>query len=304
MRCPIHRVRLLDVCPHCKRPIAYRVTAAFAAHPLACPLCAHPFLPDPTVLARQSPNDLVDGPLLKWQHYLAHYAYWFIGGTPSHRDDAGRFLPAEDRKSSADGDAQRLSFIAPLQDGLVEPPPLPLPGSIAADAAGPGSAGPHLAREPPFSREDWPHFYTRDFLALYHRYARAQVQQQRLEHPDHQLATLCWRRTWNGAIARACAVGNVFAEPPFGIAEWLAFADPVSLRSPAKLRTASLVERFDEDLVHTWTAWMQLLQYLGPQGIKPHPRLVPARACWLGSPDLAAEAPALGSPRRHGQDAC
>ena len=223
-RCPIHRRRLQEACPRCRTAIAYRLDAGFAARPFACPHCGHPFLPDPTVLARQRPAAGPHPHVLCWQRFLAHYACWFAGGSHGGRDAAGRFVKAEDKAARNAAAAGRLTFVGALQQVLVEPPPVPCASSSPPAASSTIALGPRpwVASDavPVYSRSQWPHFHSRRFLRLYRCYARFL---DGLRQPG--LASQCqvtswWRRSWEGAFARPCAQDQVLSEPPFGIAEW------------------------------------------------------------------------------------
>ena len=115
IRCPIHHVRLREACRHCRDRIPYRLDAAFAARPFACPRCAHPLLADATIL--MLPHGNVDGlaNVLRWQRFLAKYAYWYASGMRIPRDDAGRFVPRTDGSPHGGHAPKRLTFIGVLQ---------------------------------------------------------------------------------------------------------------------------------------------------------------------------------------------
>lgn len=295
VRCPIHDARLHEVCPRCCVRIPYRLNAAFAARPFACPLCAHPLLADPRSLMQPYRTAAGLDKVLKWQRYLAQYVQWYRGAPRTQRDDAGRFVPNADTARSDRAITQRLTFIGVLQQHVCEPPPLPLFGVPRASAApsrvpvapfGNSSA-------PSFSRQWWPHFHTKRFLTLCDRYSRyGRRRDQSDDSAPHRRATLWWRRSWDGAIARGRATSvDTFDDPPFGISEWLAFAP----RAHALASDVILGRRFEDDLHLTWNAWLGIINHLGDDAkVGLHARLVPARACWLAAAVFEPEAPVLG----------
>ena len=298
VRCPIHGGRLHEGCLRCRAPIPYRLDAAFAARPFACPTCARSLLPEPTALAQPRRDDARHEHLQKWQRFLGHYAYWYANGKLPRHDNAGRFVHPSQHVTRNLAVKTRLSFVGALQLRLLEPPPLPLLASPTPTKP-PSRAAPatqHKKRpEPGFPRHLWPHFHTPRFPALYRRYTGFHG---RLERPDcAHLAqvTLWWRRSWEGAIARPCPAAQAFDAPPFGVAEWLAFASASASHplTPSSITDLSL--RFEQDLWTTWQAWAHVLHLVGadsPAGL--HPRLVPPRACWLTEPPFETESPALG----------
>jgi hypothetical protein len=88
---------------------------------------------------------------------------------------------------------------------------------------------------------------------------------------------------------------TAFDDPPFGVAEWIAFSpEPDSKQSPAT-NHFNLAVRFEEDLQITWNGWSELLKQMpnnSPIGL--HPKLVPPRGCWLDEPQFSPSATALG----------
>lgn len=293
-RCPIHLQRLRDACPNCAHRIAYRLDASFLGHPFACPHCNHPWLEDPRILARNlsaaTPNDAV----VRWQHYIGAYAYWYADGTRPLRDPQGRFVPSDIARRRI---LQELGFIARLQQRLRLPPPLPL---VARANHLPRSRPHRLLPIPPqiepcFSRDAWRHFHSRPFIKLYQRYVRAVQLLQRRDTIHSQPVTHWWRRSWEGAVAQPLAESNASPFPPFGIAEWLGFVPHPMPRPKPSEPYRSLAARFEQDLQDTWEAWRQLLADLDPSALRAlHPRLIPPRACWLKPPTFEAGTPALG----------
>ena len=295
-RCPIHHVRLRGVCRRCRGRIPYRLDAAFAARPFACPHCAYPLLADATIL--MMPHRSADGlaSILRWQRFLAKYAYWYASGLRAPRDEAGRFVPRADGSRRGEPVAKRLAFIGVLQRYVKDPPPLPQFGSTRVVVT-PSAQHDDLTvshSEPSFSRQWWPHFHTKRFRALYQRYSRFHDRLQRFEQSAHHV-TLCWRRSWEGAMARICTPDQHLEDPPFGVAEWSAFAPRADRSASTDVDHARLALRFEQDLQLTWDAWGDVINHLGPDShIALHPRLIPPRACWMAEPPIVPESPALG----------
>jgi hypothetical protein len=299
-RCPIHDDRLLEACPGCGGQIPYRLDSAFAANPLACPHCLRSLLADLTVLMRTHLRFPGCDNILRWQRLLAKYAYWYAIG-PRSRIEPGDpavggavGLGRAKRNAAA---TNSLAFIGTLQDVLREPPLMP---SIASRRT---AIGPHphrrvvaafdLSWQPSFTNACWPSFQTQIFVDLCHRYARFHHDHQRHDSMRNRRITHWWRRTWDGAISRPIPPSGSFEEPPFGVAEWVAFSPP--LDSALSAGTASLVSRFDEDLQLTWDGWSGVLDQIDcPLHAGLHPRLVPPRSCWLAEPPIHPDAPALG----------
>ena len=148
---------------------------------------------------------------------------------------------------------------------------------------------------PGYSRSRWPGFHSRRFLVLYRRYVGFldRLRQPGLASRRH--VTAWWRRSWEGAFSRPCTPDQVLSEPPFGIAEWLAFAATVQGPGGTGALPADLHHRFDHDLARTWDAWSSVLSH---PGLDAHealdPRLVPPRACWLPGPAFEPGSAALG----------
>ena len=299
-RCPIHNDRLLDACPACGGQTPYRLDAAFAAHPLACPHCLRFLLSNPTVLMRVDQHAADADKLLQWQRLLAKYAYWYPV-TPRPRNEFGdaavgsiisaSFVKPIGRTSN------RLAFIGALQDVRRAPPVMPSMASRRKAIERPPHRRIDTAFDdewqPPFADAAWPSFQTRTFIDLSRRYARFHHDHHRLDSVRTRRVTHWWRRSWDGAIARPITLGVCFDDPPFGVAEWVAFSLPIHPASSASM--VSLVSRFDEDLQLTWDTWSCVLDQIDDAlqaGL--HPRLVPPRSCWLAEPPTHTDAPALG----------
>lgn len=115
------------------------------------------------------PHRSADGlaSILRWQRFLAKYAYWYASGLRVPRDEAGRFVPRADGSRRDEPVAKRLAFIGVLQRYVKEPPPLPLFGSTRAVVTPPTQYD-NLTlshSEPSFSRQWWPHFYTKPVVS-------------------------------------------------------------------------------------------------------------------------------------------
>ena len=206
------------------------------------------------------------------------------------------FIPRADGSSRGEPVAKRLAFIGVLQRYVKDPPPLPLFGStrvVVTPSAQPDDLTvSHSA--PSFSRQWWPRLHTKRFLALYQRYSRFHNRLQQFEQPAHHV-TLCWRRSWEGAMARICTPDQNLEDPPFGVAEWSAFAPRTDRKASTDVDHARLALRFEQDLQLTWDAWVDVINHLGSEShIALHPRLIPPRACWMAEPPIVPESPALG----------
>lgn len=294
--CPIHHLPLRDTCTSCRNKIPYRIDAGFAAHPFACPHCAHRLLPDPTALARQAHAALSHDAIISWQLFLATYVFWYAEGRQTWRDDSGRFLDRE-KTPSNHSVARRFDFIGALQSKLNKPPPLPILKMNMELLAGmaPESMSTAIIAAPGFSRRYWRRFHTRRFLSLCRRYSHFCDRLQQLNLPRQREATLWWRRSWEGAISRQCDETTTFTDPPFGIAEWACFSV-----LPNRMLKRAVIEqqiglRLEQDLRSTWHAWYSVIVHLNNRSCRDlHPYLVPPRACWLTSPTFDPGSSALG----------
>ena len=132
-------------------------------------------------------------------------------------------------------------------------------------------------------------------MKLYKRYEdTARALQQRDVHRS-QPVTRWWRRSWEGVLARSWKDSTTSCFPPFGIAEWLAFAPHPAPRPKPGEPFRSLEQRFEQDLLETWDAWRELIDDSDPRIVRAlHPHLVPPRACWLKQPSFEPGTPALG----------
>jgi len=297
-RCPIHLRPLLEACPSCRLRIAYRLDAAFAAHPFACPSCAHRLMEDPTVLARPSPAAAPHETLARWQRFVATYAYWYADGQRPVRTESGCFAPREQisRKLQID---TRMAFLRSLQSRLSDPPPLPRLMQAGVPVTSDWNRQLRFGKAPTvsFSHPLWPRFYHKNFIGLAKQVARWSSMMTALtaSSPEQAETTLWWRRSWQGAIARTCTANTLFDDPPFGVAEWAGFA-------PARASNLSLPQwhrwlglRLERDLECTWQAWSSMLAHVRHRAREAiHPNLVPTRACWLGEPPFDPRSTALG----------
>ena len=288
-RCPIHDEKLLKACPGCGGRIAYRLDPAFAANPFACPHCSRPLLADATVLMQPGLGAGASDTLLAWQRFLGRYAAWYAFG-----QKARHALPSPGARVTGS-----LGFIGALQGVMREPPSVPSIGSMRP------AMSPWPARQaralvdrfwrPSFTARRWPHFRTVSFVGLCRRYER--FHHLCLRHDgllDHEV-THWWRRSWEGATARPCTADVAFEEPPFGIAEWVAFS-PVDWHESTKAASSRLIARFEEDLQLTWDAWSVVVSQVPISAHAAlHPAIVPPRSCWLAEPLIGPEATALGS---------
>ena len=109
------------------------------------------------------------------------------------------------------------------------------------------------------------------------------------------VGAICTSKNNANTCLRICSAQTSFLDPPFGVAEWIAFSpEPDSKQSPEKNHD-NLVVRFEVDLQITWNGWSELLKQMpsrSPIGL--HPRLVPPRGCWLAEPQFSPSATALG----------
>ena len=114
--------------------------------------------------------------------------------------------------------------------------------------------------------------------------------------PSDRGATAWWHRSWQGARARACSAETSFEDPPFGVAEWVAFSKQPASRTSRRAAQQALSQRFEQDLQVTWLAWSELLQQVPKSSSKGlHPMLIPPRGCWLAEPTFSPTSTALGS---------
>ena len=191
-----------------------------------------------------------------------------------------------------------LGFIGTLQSVMREPPSVPSIGSMrTAMSPWPARhAGALVDRvwRPSFTARRWPHFRTVSFVGLCRRYERFHHLCLRQDNLSDRHVTHWWRRSWEGATARPCTADVAFEEPPFGIAEWVAFS-PVDWHESTKAAPGRLIARFEEDLQLTWDAWAAVVSQVPTSAHAAlHPAIVPPRGCWLTEPLNGPEAPALG----------
>lgn len=141
----------------------------------------------------------------------------------------------------------------------------------------------------------WPHFQAITFVDLHRRYARFHHDHQRHDSVRDRRVTHWWRRTWDGAISRQVSTSVSFEDPPFGVAEWVAFSPPLDYGLSTRAAQDNLILHFEEDLQLTWDSWSGVLNQVRTSSHAGlHPSLVPPRSCWLNEPAIQAEAPVLG----------
>ena len=294
--CPIHGTRLIHACPACHSVVPYRLDAAAAANPLACPSCYRLLVSDPTVLLRPYRNARKTENLLDWQRLLTKYAHWY-----SNLISIPRTISGEGAKISSNIPLRkdRLAFVGALQGASPKAPVLSsnaeLRASCAVSATPTNESASNTEWLAPFTKGRWPHFQSKAFADLCRLFCRLNEHHRKSDDPTNCRTTWWWRRAWQGATARTCSAHTTFDDPPFGVAEWIAFSpEPDSKQSPAT-NHFNLVLRFEEDLQITWHGWSELLKQMptnSPIGL--HPKLVPPRSCWLNEPQLSPCATALG----------
>jgi hypothetical protein len=295
-RCPIHGDRLIDTCPSCHCTIPYRLDTAFVANPLACPNCCAPLVGDPTVFLQAYSSANKSGNIWGWQRLLAKYAHWYaIVPRPRHPIAAHPTTGAQARVARP---KIRLAFVGALQDVLLLAPSMPSIAQLRAGIDAPASARtvePKSRWAPPFARQFWPHFHGAGFVDMCRRFSRFDAQHREQDDSKDQRTTDWWRRSWQGATARACSANTDFDDPPFGVAEWLAFRSQPALWTSATSNHRALVQHFEQDLESTWDAWSLLLKQMpGATQRGLHPRLIPPRGCWLNEPTFLPSSTALG----------
>jgi len=273
---------------------------AFANHPLRCPHCLRSLLAHPTALQRSALLASDADKIMQWQRLLAKYAYWYTLGPRARTDttnpeDGGtiEFRRARHKSKAADS----LAFIGHLQ-GVMRVPPLMPSMALRRASMQPSPKmrdhpAPCSAWQPSFSNALWPSFHTQEFRDLCARYAQFHAGRQRDDGDRGHWVTHWWRRTWEGAVSRPIPPGITFEDPPFGVAEWLAFSPDHESGEGADM--PKLLSRFDEDLQLTWDSWSGVLDQVNdPTRAGLHPRLVPPRSCWLDEPPVFPDAPVLG----------
>jgi hypothetical protein len=302
-RCPTHNARLIQACPHCKSVIPYRLDAAAAATPLACPTCRSPLVADSTVLALAHPIAGTCTNLADWQRLLARYASWYCIATPSRqRTAAGGTLACSNipSRSPLPTPIDRLAFIGTLQEAQPKAPFLSSTAELREDAtwaAIPTDEPPwDSSWKAPFGTQHWPHFQATAFLDLSRRFSRMTSLHRERDTPNDRRTTAWWQRAWQGATSRPGSARTTFEDPPFGVAEWVAFSKQPASRTSQRAAQQDLALRFEQDLQITWRAWSELLQQM-PKGSSKglHPMLIPARGCWLNEPTFTPTSTALGS---------
>jgi hypothetical protein len=298
--CPIHRVRLIQVCPNCKISIPYRLDPAAAATPLACPSCSAPLVADWTVLARRHQATGVNQNLAAWQQLLARYAKWYCNVAHVRQPVlAQQARPHANTLCQNDLPRDRLSFIGALQEVLHKAPRLASNAELRQRTAGavmPESKSAFdVTWKVPFSKQQWPHFHTAVFIELCRRFDRRDTLHRQHDVPRDRRTTAWWRRTWQGATARHCLAHTIFDVPPFGVAEWFAFSTAPAPQASGWATQHTLMARFEQDLQLTWLAWSELLKQMPSNSSKGlHPRLIPPRGCWLSEPSFLPSSTALG----------
>jgi hypothetical protein len=300
-QCPTHNARLIQACPHCKSAIPYRLDPATAATPLACPTCTSPLVPDSTVLARAHHVAGTSKNLSDWQRLLARYASWYCNAPRlRQRVLAGDTISCADMASRTALPRDRLAFIGTLQEVLHRAPFLSSNAELRGDvtwAITPPDEPPWDASwKAPFGTQQWPHFQATAFVDLCRRFSRITHLHRERDTPNDRHATAWWRRTWQGATARPCSAQTTFDDPPFGVAEWVAFSTQPASKASRWVAHQTMALRFEEDLQLTWLAWSELLEQMpqcSSQGL--HPRLIPPRGCWLDEPKFSPSSTALGS---------
>jgi hypothetical protein len=152
--------------------------------------------------------------------------------------------------------------------------------------------------QPSHANGRWPHFQATTFIDLHRRYARFHYDHQRHDSVRNRRVTNWWRRTWDGAISRQVSTSVSFEDPPFGVAEWVAFSPSLDYGLSARAAAQdNLILHFEEDLQLTRDSWSGVLNQVRTSSHAGlHPSLVPPRSCWLNEPAIQAEAPVLGFP--------
>lgn len=281
-----------------------RMKAAAEATPLACPTCTSPMVADSTVLARAhhiAGMSKMSKNLADWQRLLARYVSWYCNGPRLRpRVFAGDTLPHEAIPSRHPLPGDRLAFIGTLQEVVHRAPVL----SSNAELRGAVNWSVTAPDEPPwegsswkapFGAQHWPHFQATAFVDLCGRFSRITHLHRERDTPNDTGATAWWHRTWQGATARPCSVQTSFDDPPFGVAEWVAFSKQPASSTSRRAAQQALALRFEQDLQLTWLAWSELLQQMPKCSSKGlHPMLIPPRGCWLDEPTFSPSSPALG----------
>lgn len=300
-RCPTHNAPLIQACPHCGKTIPYRLDPAAVATPLGCPTCMSPLVADLTILAHA--HHIV-GPsknLADWQRLLARYASWYCNATHLRRLTVPEnTISCEDIPPRSPLPINRLAFIGALQEALPKAPFLSSNAELrqsATCAVIPTDEPPwDSSWKAPFGTQHWPHFQTTAFLDLSRRFSRMTSLHSERDTPNDRRATAWWQRTWQGATSRPCSAQTTFDDPPFGVAEWVAFSKQPASRISRRAAQQALALRFEQDLQITWRAWSELLQQMPQSASKGlHPMLIPPRGCWLDEPPFSPTSTALGS---------
>ena len=300
-RCPTHNTPLIQACTHCGSAIPYRLDPAAAAKPLACPTCTSQLVADLTRLAHAHHGVGPSKNLVDWQRLLARYASWYCNATPlRQRTAAGSTISCADIPSRSPLPIDRLAFIGTLQEALPKAPFLSsnaeLRQAVTWAVTPPDESPWNSSWKAPFGTQHWPHFQAAAFLDLSRRFGRMTSLHREHDTPNDRRTTAWWQKAWQGATSRPCSAQTTFEDPPFGVAEWVAFSKQPASKLSRRTAQQALALRFEQDLQITWRAWSELLQQMPRNSSKGlHPMLIPPRGCWLGEPRFSPTSTALGS---------
>ncbi len=205
--------------------------------------------------------------LADWQRLLARYASWYCIAAPSRqRTAAGDTFACADIPSRSPLPIERLAFIGTLQEAQPKAPFLSSNAELRQAvtwALTPADEPPlDSSWKAPFGTQHWPHFQTTSFLDLSRRFSRMTSLHREQDTRNDRRTTMWWRRAWQGAMSRPYSAQTTFDDPPFGVAEWIAFSKQPTSKTSRRAAQQALALRFEQDLQITWRAWSELLQQM------------------------------------------
>jgi hypothetical protein len=258
-RCPLHQVALLRGCPHCRRPIVYRLDRELLQRPYACAGCLQGlFAQHPSRRARALQSSIPAeeiASLERWRRYIGVALELNGGGTRLGVHSARRWRLPGQPQNPAMILMRRFGFLRDLQNAYAEPPPLPAydvikhPSVLAAMTPRGDWQSNRLPH--PF-KERWPHlpedygWYARVYRNVLNRHMRTlramgSPPSRKLRfsptlrvvdrYRPELVAFMGWRLAWEGKM-RPYPAKQRDSLPLLGLLEWWAFAPLRSSQVP------------------------------------------------------------------------
>lgn len=290
---PVHREKLVRVCPHCYATIPYRLDRFLVRRPYACANCdraLHGVGRAQHARAVQSDLSPMENELLgSWQRYLDVAVTLHLGARLERpRSPRGLFVPIH-ADASAQSIMSRFAFLRDLQDTYRQVPPLPtglatqplalLPSDLAIDEKE-GARGNvrHFASRWPQLPDDYA-WYARTYFNTLRRFRRSitpidghcwrtkprsRTQLIGEHHDPDAIALAGWQLSWEGRSRTSVPRRRM---PLLGLLEWWAFAPLRPPAVPITLWRIVLRRWFKRDLHRLFEYWADLARWMKRQHV-------------------------------------